>query len=87
MNHRLQLSPLSHGAFHTSTHLGVGPEPSAIREEIRFFRSWLVYDSDLEASRTHGSINWNAVLGLCVVASVSAGGWYAIEVLLRHITR
>jgi hypothetical protein len=97
MNHRLQLSPISQGSIQrdsqqgsiqqniTYLNFGLGLKPGALREEMRFYRSWLVYDSGMEVSRTHGPVNWNLVLGLLVTTGVSISGWYGIDVLIRHL--
>lgn len=87
---RLQLSPISSPKPHP--HLGFDVRPTASRwEDARFFRSWFVFDSDcdshLEASRSQGTLNWNVITGLVVMALVSAGGWYGISLLLRHLMK
>jgi hypothetical protein len=85
MNHRLQLSPVSHSLGRPA---GFGTKRNSLRwENVKFFRSWLVYDSGLEESRSKGRINWNVVMGLCVMAAVSASGWYGISMLVRHLLR
>jgi hypothetical protein len=87
MNHRLQLSPISHGPGHSPAAFGEKRNSRVSWENAKFFRSWLVYDSDLEESRTQGRINWNVVTGLLVMAAVSASGWYAVTVLVRHLLK
>ena len=81
MNYKMQLSPIS------STHKSHIRLPRARWEEARFFRSWLVYDSDLEATRTRGRINWNMVTSLALITLVSGGGWVGISLLLRHLLK
>jgi hypothetical protein len=77
MNYRMQFSPMS------STH----QTRLATWEDIKFFRSWLVYDSDLEATRTRGRVNWNMVGGFVLVAVISAGGWFGISLIARHLLK
>jgi len=85
MNYRLQLSP---NLPKPQSHLGFDLRRSKTRwENARFFRSWLVYDSDFESSRSSGSLNWNVIAGLLVTATVSACGWYGISLLLRHFLK
>ncbi|MFZ0321560.1 MAG: hypothetical protein WAL56_20715 [Candidatus Sulfotelmatobacter sp.] len=80
MNYKMQLSPIS------VTHSGVQPSLLS-REDARFFRSWLVYDSDLETSRTSGRLNWNMIASFAVIASVSTGGWFGIAMLVRSFLK
>jgi len=83
---RLQLSPIPFPKPYP--HLGFDlKRTTAPWEEGKFFRSWLVYDSDLEVSRSEGSVNWNVITGLVVMAVVSAGGWYGISLLVRHFLK
>jgi len=89
MNHRLQLSPIS-GTPHSNPRLrfnGRWGAPLARWEDVKFFRSWLVYDSDLEAMRTQGRFNWNIIAGLVLMAVVSAAGWWGISLLFRHFVK
>jgi hypothetical protein len=87
MNHRLQLSPISRGSGHWPAGFSAKQDSLISWENARFFRSWLVYDSGLESSRTRGRINWNIVMGLIIMAAVSASGWYGVSVLVRHLLR
>jgi hypothetical protein len=79
---RLQLSPKLH------PHLGFDIKRTTIRwEDAKFFRSWLVYDSNLELSRPKGGVNWSVIVGLIMMAAVSASGWYGIALLVRHLIK
>jgi hypothetical protein len=60
-----------------------GASPSSL-QDVKFLRSWLVYDSELESSRTHGRFNWNMVLGLVLATSVSAGFWTSVGLVIAH---
>ena len=53
--------------------------------DTKFLRSWLVYDSSLEAGKTGGSPNWNIILGLSLVVGVSAGFWVAVGLIAMHL--
>jgi hypothetical protein len=83
MNYRLQLSPLS------STRQSLSPlvKGWGSSADAKFFRSWLVYDSDLEFSRTSGRVNWNMVMGLALAAVVSAGFWAAAGWVISHFAK
>jgi hypothetical protein len=63
-----------------------GSSPSNLRD-IKFLRSWFVYDSELESSRTNGRINWNMVLGLFLATGVSAGFWTGVGLMIAHAWR
>jgi hypothetical protein len=87
MNYKVQLSPIS-SLPKLHSHLGFEVKRTTIRwEDIRFFRSWLVYDSDLECSRSRGRWNWSVILGLVIAAAVSGSGWYGITLAARHLLR
>jgi hypothetical protein len=53
--------------------------------DTKFLRSWLVYDSSLEAGKTGGSTNWNTILGLSLAVGVSAGFWVAVGLIATHL--
>ncbi|MGA8762894.1 MAG: hypothetical protein WB562_08530 [Candidatus Sulfotelmatobacter sp.] len=59
--------------------------PPLSLEDTRFFRSWLVYDSDLETNRTRGRLNWNLIAGAALMMVVSAAGWAGIAWLVAQI--
>jgi len=92
MNYKLQFSPMSST---TNGHSGssfvktpaFAKTWSARLEDAKFFRSWLVYDSDLDATRTSGRFNWNIIVGLLLMAAVSAAGWYGVALLARYFLK
>lgn len=81
MNYKMQLSPIS-GAHESHIRM-----PLASGKDTRFFRSWLVYDSDLDTTRSRGRLNWNMAAGFALMAAVSVGGWFGIALLLRYLLR
>lgn len=85
MNYKFQFSPMS--GTHTQAGSPFGENGRATLADAKFFRSWLVYDSDLDATRSSGRINWNIVAGLLLVAAVSAAGWSGVVLLARHFLR
>ena len=52
--------------------------------DTKFLRSWLVYDSSLEADKTGDSTNWNIILGLSLAVGLSAGFWVAVGLIATH---
>jgi hypothetical protein len=87
MNYKLQLSPTS---SKSSVPLPVAERrgaPPPNWDDVKFLRSWLVYDSDLENTRTQGHLNWNMIVGLALTAVVSAGGWAGVVLLVRHFVK
>ncbi|HEY1658459.1 MAG TPA: hypothetical protein VGG14_08935 [Candidatus Sulfotelmatobacter sp.] len=93
MNYKVQLSPISPPPKPHLFYLGIDVNGSDVkpttlrREDARFFRSWLVYDSDMEHSRTKGRLNWSVIAGFAIMAAVSAGGWYGFTTLLQHFLK
>ncbi len=61
------------------------PTPSSDWKDSEFFRSWMVYEFDLEGSRSSGRINWNALLGLSLAFSIGAGFWTATGLLIAYL--
>lgn len=89
MNQRVQFSPTTTSSKIQSslTFAGRWGRPLADWEDVKFFRSWLVYDSDLESNRSRGRFNWNMLAGLTAMAAISVGGWSGIAFLVRHFIR
>jgi hypothetical protein len=87
MSHKLQPFPMS-SARESRVHLpvskalGVPPENS---EEAKFFRSWLVYDSDLQTTRSGCRVNWNVVLGLGLVIALSVSIWATVGLMMARL--
>ncbi len=87
MNYKLQFSPTS---GKSSLRLPLHPRrgaPPVDWDDAKFLRSWLIYDSDLESTRTHGRLNWNMIAGLALTAVVSASGWAGVVLLVRHFMK
>jgi hypothetical protein len=87
MSYKSQLFPLS-STCETPLRQRIsqawGSSPSNL-EDTRFLRSWLVYDSELETGRTRGRVNWNMVLGLVLAATVSAGFWTGVGLMIARV--
>jgi hypothetical protein len=85
MIEKLQPSPAS-GARGAPLRVSIAPWGSrpANLQQVRFFRSWLVYDSDFESNRTHGRINWNMVASMVLMLAVSAAGWASLGLLVTR---
>ena len=85
MKYRLQLSPIS-GTRESHTDLPSRERwvsPFTNSKDARFFRSWMVYDSDLEGQNTHG-IRWNMILGLALAVIVSATIWLGVGLMIER---
>ena len=55
--------------------------------DTKFLRSWLVYDSSLEAGKTGGSTKWNIIQGLSLAVALSAGFWVAVGLIATHLLK
>ena len=55
--------------------------------DTKLLRSWLVYDSSLEADNTEDSTNWNTIQGLGLAVGVSAGFWVAAGLIATHFLK
>jgi len=87
MNHRLQLSPISGTR---ESQLDLPPRerwegPVANSQDANVFRSWLVYESDVETVRSAGRVNWNTVLGLALAVVVSVSFWVGVGIIVARI--
>ena len=86
MNYRLQLSPVS-GTHESQLDLPsseLSEDPVSNWEDAMFFRSWLVYYSDLESGCTERRGKWNRVLGLAVAVVVSAAFWLGVGLTIAR---
>ena len=54
-------------------------------QSIRMLRSWLVYDSMVEAGSVPRRVNWNSVLGLALATAVSLSIWAGIGLMIAHV--
>ena len=91
MSQKLQLSPVfstRESPLHMPIQARWGALPNHL-EGAKFFRSWLVYDSDFdsdfEQSRTRGHVNWNMIAGLALMVVVSAAGWGGVIWLVAQL--
>jgi hypothetical protein len=87
MSRKSQLFPQS-GTSKTRWHLPIeGSSRSSLADvrEMKFLRSWLVYDSEIPGGFTHRRLNWRLVLGLAITVTVSASFWTGIGLLVAHI--
>ena len=58
--------------------------PAAKWENADVFRSWMVYDSELETGCTKGRVNWNTVFGLFLALSVSVTFWVGLGLMIAN---
>jgi hypothetical protein len=86
MNYRLQFSPIS-GTQDSDLDVPLRESeesPAAGWEEANFFRSWLVYDSDLDSVPTKSRIKWGMVLGLALAVVVSVAFWVGFGLMIAN---
>jgi hypothetical protein len=84
----MQLSPLSTRSTQVKILIeGPWSAPLAQSADARFLRSWMVYDSGVGGGTDAATagFNWNALLGLVLVACVSASFWAGVGVTLSHV--
>jgi hypothetical protein len=87
---KLQPSPLP-STRGTPLHQPIGPwgSPPVHLDNMRFFRAWLVFDSegrDSEHEPRPGKegTNWNLIGGVALMTLVSAAGWAGIALLISR---
>jgi hypothetical protein len=57
----------------------------ASMEDVKFLRSWLVYDSKIQSNLASGRSNRDIALGLALAAGISACFWAGIAFLVARI--
>jgi hypothetical protein len=62
-----------------------GSAPTNLRD-MKFFRSWLVYDSEIQTGVARG-VNWSVVAGLVLAFGVSAGFWIGLVLMIVRFWR
>jgi hypothetical protein len=91
MSYKSQLFPLS-SASERPLRLQIdrawGCSPANLRnadlQEMKFLRSWLVYDSDIQTASARGRMNWNMIAGLTLAIVVSAGFWASLGLVVAY---
>lgn len=86
MSYRLQLSPISglHESQFDLPSSELLEDPANNWQDAMFFRSWLVYDSDLESGRTERGGKWDRVLGLALAVALSAAFWLGVGLTISR---
>lgn len=76
---KLQPSPLS-STRGTPLHQPIGPwgSPPANLDEVKFYRTWLVFDSECDPRLGKSRMNWNLIGGVALTILVSVSGWAGI---------
>jgi hypothetical protein len=87
MKYRLQFSPISGTRESHADQLSLQPSPFANSRDANFFRSWLVYDSDLEAEDAPDRLHGNMVLGLSLAVMISATFWVGVGLMIERLWR
>jgi len=87
MSYKSQLNPLS-GTCDKPMRLPIrgswGSAP-ADSGDMKFLRSWLVYDSDIQSSLAAGQNNHNRFLGLALLVGISASFWAGIGLMIARV--
>jgi hypothetical protein len=84
MSYRSQLYPLSSTSERTSVRNSWGSSP-ANSEDMRFLRSWLVYDSQIRSNCVSGRSNRSIAVGLGLAIVISASFWAGIAFLVARV--
>ena len=53
--------------------------------DMKLLRSWLVYDSETPAGVVRRRVNWNLLLALAAIVTVSAGFWAGVGLLISRV--
>jgi hypothetical protein len=72
-----------HGSL--SKRLGDPPTWSTTGEDVQLFRSWLVYDSNIQQGFGLRRVNWNTVRGLALATAISVGVWAGVGLMFARI--
>jgi len=87
MNYRVQISPIS-STCESEIAVPVRERRCAPpAENTKYFRSWLVFDSDLEITRTRRRVNWAMVLGLALATAISASFWAGVGLIMARLCK
>jgi hypothetical protein len=58
--------------------------PDANLEDMKFLRSWLVYDSDVQIGLARGRFDWNAIAGIALAVGISASFWTGVGLIIAR---
>jgi hypothetical protein len=87
MSYKSQLYPLS-GTCEKPLRLPIqgswGSSPADSRD-MKFLRSWLVYDSEIQNSLAPAHANRKRFLGLALVLGVSASFWAGLALMIARV--
>lgn len=61
------------------------PDCNDIKDDIKLFRSWMVYDSHLESRGKDCSVNWNGAFGLALTVTLSVIFWVGLGSLILRL--
>jgi len=78
-----QLSPLSTRCSNLRISIrGPWSSPSLNCRDVEFFRSWLIYDPELDEPRR---MNREVMLGMALVFGISASFWAGVGLAIAHV--
>lgn len=78
----LHLTPLSTRGVNFKRLMKALRRSSCNYRTAEFFRSWVIYDSELDKPRR---INRNALLGMALVVAISAGFWTVVAAAIARV--
>ena len=80
----LQLSPLSTRVANLRMWFAKPESPTLVDLEPEIFRSWLIYDPELDTLRR---LNRDVLLGMALVLGVSASFWVGVGFVVAQLFR
>jgi hypothetical protein len=87
MSYKSELNPLS-GTCDPPLHLAIqgswGYAP-ADSQDMKFLRSWLVYDSEIQPGLAANRTKFNRFLGLALLVGISASFWAGIGLVIVRL--
>jgi hypothetical protein len=58
--------------------------PDADSQDVKFLRSWLVYDSDIQMGLARGRFDWNVIAGIALSIGISASFWAGVGLVIAR---
>jgi hypothetical protein len=59
--------------------------PDAALQDMKFLRSWLVYDSDIQIGVARGRFDWNLIAGIALAVGISVTFWAGIGLMIARV--
>jgi hypothetical protein len=87
MSYKVQSPRISTGGIFSK--IMVHERESSLLEgdrNVHILRSWYEYDSQADPC-SKGRANWNVLLGIAIVATISAGFWGGVGLIIARLLR